>query len=343
MQSTNGGFELFINLTEGTWITAYIANILGDASTFISIDAEVMQNLLGFLKNKQFYPNVFFNENGLNLRPLQGGDALKKVYLTAFVLIGVLKNKNYENYGEFEFMISDALDYFKNPTIGYDYEKSVVAYALALADKDILATQAIVSMNWSFLNFETSKIKALQVEIASYALLACLKLGREADAIKAFNWLIKQRKPNGGFFSSHDTVLGLQALSAMSEHLGVQNPSINIQFTGRSGSQSEEIDNFASSKTIQLQSTDRQFNIFATGRGLVYINLFAEYKLKAITSKVSILLTPTSISNGLRLEIRIRSLLTNMAIVDIELPSGYEYSKHTVSEDVMVKLSLSHN
>lgn len=343
IQLTNGGFKLFKDLSEGVWITAYIAQVLGDASDFINIDADVMHKLLKFLKDKQVYPYGFYQEDSSYLRPIQGGENFRKIYLTAFVLIGVFKNKNSENYAEFEFMITDGLKTLNNPTLGFDYEKSLVAYALALADKKELANRAIDSMDWNFLNFEKSKIKALQVEIASYAVLACLKLRREDDATKAFNWLIMQRKPTGGFFSSHDTVLGLQALSAMSVHIGVQNPLINVQFTGSRDTKAEKIENLASSKFIQLPSTDRQFNILAKGRGLAYINLYAEYKLKKSTSRSKITITsvPVVVSNGLRLELKIQAIKANMAIVDVELPSGYEYSQHTVSEEVMVNLSKS--
>lgn len=294
-----------------------------------------MLNIFHFLKENQVYGR-FYKVDDFYPRLSQGGPLYRSIYYTAFTIIGFLKNKDHEDYSDFVFIIDDAKKYFEENPLGNDYEKSVVAYALALAEEDEHANQVIDSMGWKFLKTEKSKIRALQVEIASYALLACLKLGREENSTNAFNWLIKQRTPNGGLFSNHDTVLGYQALSAMSEHLDIQNPSIKIEFKGSRGSKFEDISSTAT-KFIQLPSTDRQFNVSAKGRGLVYTNLYAEYQLKTNIGSYIMTIKPVVIPSGLRLKLKIKQVSSNMQIIEVELPSGFEHSQHTVDEGVKVK------
>lgn len=294
-----------------------------------------MLNIFNFLKKNRV--EEFYKVDNFYPRSSQGVPAYRNIYYTAFAIIGFLKNKDHLSYSDFGFIIDDAKKYFEKNPLGNDYEKSVVAYALALADDFKFANQVIDSMHWNFLTIEKSKIRALQVEIASYVLLACLKLGREENSTNAFNWLIKQRTPNGGFFSSHDTVLGLQALSAMSEQIDIQNSSINIKFSEKE--QSEIFDNLESTKYVELPSTDRQFNISATGEGSAYVNIFSEYKIQTNTtgSKITLNLKSIKTSSGIKLEIQVKGPTTNMAVIDVEIPSGFEYKQHSLNDEIKVK------
>ena len=49
---------------------------------------------------------------------------------------------------------------------------------------------------------------SIRVEIASYALMAFVKMGRIIDAVQVMRWLITERKATGGFHSTTDTVIG---------------------------------------------------------------------------------------------------------------------------------------
>ena len=52
------------------------------------------------------------------------------------------------------------------------------------------------------------------VETAGYAVLALLERGDAFNASRAVRWLVGQRNAQGGFGSTQDTVIGLQALIA---------------------------------------------------------------------------------------------------------------------------------
>lgn len=341
-QSLSGGFKLWNENVDGIWLTAYAAQLLGDASELIDIDVTVMKDALEFLKHKQNAGH--FEDDGENPRPKQGGLQHRQFYLTAFVMIAIAKNQKV--YDDFAFVALDGADYLKRQSIPYDYEKAIVAYALAVNSESSHAEKLINEMSNNFLRMRPDEIKALQIEIASYKILACLRLGMVREAMEATDWLVKQRSPSGGFFSTHDTVVGLQALSAMAEHLGNQNPTMTVQISAGRTAKSERLQSSADTKHIELPSNERRFTVSATGRGMAYVNIFAEYKLKTASLKgLAVLLTPVATEDGVRLEMKIRAgnAVTNMAVVDVELPSGYEYKKHKVSKDVKVRKSLEHS
>lgn len=58
---------------------------------------------------------------------------------------------------------------------------------------------------------------ANDVEITAYILMALLESSPKDDYSSIFNWLLKQRNNKGGFGSTHDTVVGLQALIKYAE------------------------------------------------------------------------------------------------------------------------------
>eukprot|EP00745_Piridium_sociabile_P027104 TRINITY_DN43653_c0_g2_i1.p1 TRINITY_DN43653_c0_g2~~TRINITY_DN43653_c0_g2_i1.p1 ORF type:complete len:291 (+),score=69.12 TRINITY_DN43653_c0_g2_i1:501-1373(+) len=59
------------------------------------------------------------------------------------------------------------------------------------------------------------KTKSQNIEMTSHALMALVKQKENALAMAAFRWLNRQRGHKGGFISTYDTVLGMEALSVM--------------------------------------------------------------------------------------------------------------------------------
>merc|ERR1712198_580837 len=51
------------------------------------------------------------------------------------------------------------------------------------------------------------------IELASYVLLAYTRRGMVEEGLPIMKWLMSQRNSLGGFHSTQDTVLGLEALS----------------------------------------------------------------------------------------------------------------------------------
>lgn len=73
--------------------------------------------------------------------------------------------------------------------------------------------------------------------MTSYAVLALLRAGLYEDALPAIKWLVNQRNANGGFQSTQDTVVGLQALAKFAER--VSSAASSVQITVRYNENSE--------------------------------------------------------------------------------------------------------
>lgn len=66
--------------------------------------------------------------------------------------------------------------------------------------------------------------------MTSYALLAYVEANLVYDAIPVVNWLISQENPFGGFASTQDTIIGLQALSKLTEKMSTQT-NMQVKFS----------------------------------------------------------------------------------------------------------------
>lgn len=69
---------------------------------------------------------------------------------------------------------------------------------------------------------------ALNVETAGYALLAQLYLGRLKHGGPIVKWLTEQRNSGGGFISTQDTCVALQALAKYSEKTAGANLDLSV-------------------------------------------------------------------------------------------------------------------
>lgn len=63
--------------------------------------------------------------------------------------------------------------------------------------------------------------------MAAYGLLAFIEAGHYNDGLPILKWLLSQRNDHGGFTSTQDTVVGLQALASYAEK--IVGPSNNVQ------------------------------------------------------------------------------------------------------------------
>lgn len=155
------------------------------------------------------------------------------------------------------------------------------------------------------------KAKTLNVEITAYGLLALLHSGRYADGLPYFKWLLSQRNNKGGFISTQDTVMGLQAIVKFAERISIKDN--NIQIVLRADNLPNEThfiinpNNAQIYQTHELPSTVRAINISANGHGFALCQLSYNYHTNSIETEPSFKLKPTILNNTneayLRLEV----------------------------------------
>ncbi|XP_046559069.1 LOW QUALITY PROTEIN: alpha-2-macroglobulin-like [Haliotis rubra] len=227
----DGSFSAFGNSDSSgsTWLTAFVIKSFTEAQPFLEIDQNVLRRARLWLKRKQ-KSNGCFNEVGRVIHSsMRGGvdGANSNVTLTAFV-IGALITAGTPKEDR---AILNAINCIAAQPITDVYTMAAAAYATSLQDANSrihvnvqrgLHTSAII--NGSLMHWETRKdanrqrsyyyrASALNVETTAYALLAYLEEDDLESSLKIVKWLQKQRNPQGGFASTQDTVVALDALS----------------------------------------------------------------------------------------------------------------------------------
>ncbi|KRZ30234.1 Antigen -like protein, partial [Trichinella pseudospiralis] len=329
-----------------TWLTAFVVRSFSEAKSFIFIDEEKLKLSAAFLASQQ-KENGMFEENGQVLhKGLQGGSGQGGVPLTAYVYIALLKTgtNNLEalNY------LEQSLDYISNNT----YALSITAYALHLANSskkdaafyllDKLSTSKADQKFWADESSSESnngknmswyeKPRPADVESTAYALLVYILRGEASNAFPIVRWLAMQQGAFGGFSSSQDTVVGLQALAAFAE--ATYSANVEMDVTVKNGNE-EATFSINSKNSLVLQTyeirnfVERQIDIFATGRGSAFAQIKWRYNVKSLDNNRPFLCetdvsqpayTTLTVSFCCKYMLEGRS---NMAIMELSAPSGF--------------------
>ncbi|XP_014472781.1 PREDICTED: CD109 antigen-like isoform X2 [Dinoponera quadriceps] len=346
-----------------TWLTAFVAKSFKQAAQYIAVEDRIIDEALKWLSDNQS-PNGSFPEVGkVSHRDMQGG-AAKGLALTAYTLITFLENQ--DSIEKYRNTINKAVDYIVRniEELNDTYALSLCAYALNLAKHpfetsafNYLESKAMTQQGlkwWSKpipaddKNPHYALPRSVDVEMTSYALLSYLRRNLLPDAIPVMKWLVKQRNPEGGFASTQDTVIGLQALAKLAEKLSRDIRSVPIVFKHEGGQGYMNI-NSGNSMILQkhiLPKKTRHVNITASGKGFALVQVSYQYNLNVTGAWPLFTLDPqvdkNSNANHLQLSICSGFVPTkeanesNMAVMEVSLPSGF-----TVDRDSLPSLEIS--
>ena len=166
---------------------------------------------------------------------------------------------------------------------------------------------------------------SLEVESSSYALLTLVARSDIDNAIPVLRWLISKQNSNGGFSSTQDTVIGLQALGAIAQQISTSTLKINAIIKYGKTSKTSSMDNndnnqlpdyefnFTPENALVLQQIELPANevewiaISATGFGSAIIQVSYQYNLAVSAEMPAFFLNPqkdkTSTENYLQLSV----------------------------------------
>ncbi|XP_077146005.1 CD109 antigen-like [Ranitomeya variabilis] len=296
----DGSFSAFGNSDSSgsTWLTAFVFRCFLQARPFIYIDSDILDQAVEWLVQHQDPNTGIFSEPGQVIHyELQGGQS-GPTTLTAYIVTSLLEDELYKNL--YQSIIDKAIQYLESTFddgIANNYTLSVVVYALSLAKSNKaeaalneLNSRAITTGNmkyWSSSNQQTYTYwqpRTTDIETAAYALLSFYQQGRISDGHFVMKWLSEQRNHLGGYGSTQDTVMALQALSKYQS--GAEGTtSLTLTVTG-SGSFVTKTFQLNSNNYLELQ---RQqiivpqplfINATAVGRGLAIFQLNLVYNQK---------------------------------------------------------------
>jgi CD109 antigen len=308
-QRRDGSFCAFGNDMESgsVWLSAFVIKCFHEAKEFIPVDdAKIAHTLIWLTANQAGDGSFREPPGGVVLHTdMQSGTA-SSVTMTAFVLISLLENADNTQVSQTQFTAvrANAIHYVESQldSVKSDpYALSIVTYALTFANSS-LAGKALAYLNklasvegngkyWQQVSSAPSggwvppyqQARAVDVEMTAYALLTYTLRGDYIGGFAVATWLLKQQNSRGGFTSTQDTVMALQALAKFSASTFsvTGNPDLLIDVTAGSFYHQFTIveSNALILQTAQLPSDARQMSLFASGLGVGLVQMCVKYNI----------------------------------------------------------------
>uniref|UniRef100_A0A8B9MZH7 C4a anaphylatoxin n=1 Tax=Accipiter nisus TaxID=211598 RepID=A0A8B9MZH7_9AVES len=227
-QKVDGSYGAFKTTPSSVWLTAFIVKVLIRCREYISIQDSHIRNSISYLINQQQADDSFHDHHPVLDRNMQGGigSAEEDLALTAFVTIALQQTLQVYKSPDVVQAIRGVVAYMKNQLSRNTncYSTVITAYALTLVQSDSEVTQFAKEKLRSCSVFDEAKQQrywgngndAVSVETTAYALLQTLLLKDMEYARPIATWLTERRNYGGGYCSTQDTVVALEALSAYS-------------------------------------------------------------------------------------------------------------------------------
>ncbi|KAM9842975.1 CD109 antigen-like [Aulostomus maculatus] len=304
-QHDDGSFSAFgsSDASGSTWLTAFVLRCLLQAQPFMQIDQSVLARAVNWLIGRQGPQGEFIEVGRLIHTEMQGGLDNGPVALTAYVLTALLEDKTYAEM--FPGNVSRAQKFLEARLSSggvSNYSLSLAAYALALAGSPVAAA-ALDELSrradyrdgimlWGSsagLDSGGWQPRSVQIEMASYVMLTHIQRGNFVEGIPLMKWLSRQRNHLGGYGTTQDTVVALQALAYYAAFSGANAIDLRLQLSDPASSFVSLFPiNSSTYLTYQTQEInadqDIHLNIYTEGRGfaLFQMNIFYNLESKAL-------------------------------------------------------------
>uniref|UniRef100_A0A8C0UKF0 Complement C4-like n=1 Tax=Cyanistes caeruleus TaxID=156563 RepID=A0A8C0UKF0_CYACU len=227
-QKEDGSYGAFKTTPSSVWLTAFIVKVLTRSREYFSIQDSHISNSISYLVNQQQADGSFHDHHPVMDRSMQGGikSAEEDLAMTAFVTIALQQTLHAYPSPDVARVIRGTVAYMRNQFSRNSdcYSSVIAAYALTLVQPDSEEAQSVKEKLRSCSSFDEAKQQrywgngnnAVSVETTAYALLQTLLLEDMEYARPIATWLTERRSYGGGYCSTQDTVVALEALSAYS-------------------------------------------------------------------------------------------------------------------------------
>ncbi|XP_009697440.1 PREDICTED: alpha-2-macroglobulin-like protein 1, partial [Cariama cristata] len=340
-----------------TWLTAFVVKSFGQARKYIYVDDKNIQDALRWLEQNQLPRGCFTTKGSLFHSSLKGG-VDDEISLGAYVAAALLelgqplKGKLMQTTLR---CLQQAVHNITNI-----YTEAVLAYAFALAgDYETtqellykLEEQAIKSggqIHWSPKPSSPASTdfwpgtQSVDIELTAYVLLAYLSkprvhAGDMTIAAGIVAWLTRQQNAYGGFASTQDTVVALQALAKYAARTFSTSGQALVRVKSQKGFGKVFQVNHQKRLLVQqaaLTEVPGQFLVQVHGSSCIFAQTVLRYHeplpraAVTFTLRVNTELTNCSQANARVLTVRILTsyigsrVTSNMVIVEVSLLSGF--------------------
>jgi len=354
---SDGSFSAFGEGDEegSLWLTAFVLKSFSEAEDLIFIDEAVLDEARNWLTAHQNSDGSFEPVGFVHHQEILGG--LKgKTALTAYTAIALIEA------GE-EASSARAIDYLEGELSGIDdaYTMAITAYTLELARSEQAdeAYQMLMEMaqeDEDGLHWGSSsdtpppeprqQNQSAEIETTAYATLALIKHGDAFNASRAAKWLVSRRNAYGGFGSTQDTVVTLQALV---EYSTGARADVNLTVRVKSDGVNETLriteENFDILQVTEIP-VNSELEIEVEGKGEAVAQVVRRFNIPEAEPGEEIM--PVSVTYDTT-EVEVNDLVTvsvelgfnpplpmeaGMIVLDISVPTGFEAVTETIAEVV---------
>ncbi|XP_053925178.1 alpha-2-macroglobulin-like protein 1 isoform X2 [Cuculus canorus] len=371
---TDGSYSAFGEGTVpgNTWLTALVLKTFSQAQDFIHIDKQNIKDAASALIKTQTPSGCFksvgklFN-NGL-MGAVEEGLGLTSVIITALIHSGMPPSdpvvwKSLK-------CIRDLVNADTGSSNLYSLALAANAFAAA-GDKTLrqnilkrLDKAAIISDGQIFWSQQPRqeedslrwyRAPSVDVELTSTILMAHLsKSSLSSDEIRKasqiVSWLIKQQNPYGGFASTQDTVVALEALALYATKTFSKDVlDLQAYLSSEGFNQKIQVDNTNRLllQTVELPATPQVYTVRVQGHGCIFLQAILRYHISPLRSDVAFsvsvqteCMAPSATQFPVTVHARYTGnrVSTNMVLIQVELLSGY--SPVTGSLEELKKMPL---
>ncbi|NXQ95320.1 A2ML1 protein, partial [Sagittarius serpentarius] len=356
---TDGSYSAFGEGSEpgNTWLTALVLKTFSQARDFIHIDEQNIKDAASALIKSQTPSGCFksvgklFN-NGL-MGAVEEGLGLSSAIITALIHSGMPRSDP---------VVWKALKCIKdlvNADSGSSnlYSLALAANAFAVAgDKALrqkilqrLDKATIISDDQIFWSQQSKqeedslywyRAPSVDVELTSTILMAHLsKTSLSSDEIRRasqiVSWLIKQQNPYGGFASTQDTVVALEALALYAtKTFSKDGPDLQASLSSEGFNQNIRVDNTNRLllQTVELPAIPQDYTVHVQGHGCLFLQAVLRYHIPPLRSDITFAVsvqTACTAPNATQFPVTVHArytgnrVSTNMVLIQVELLSGY--------------------
>ncbi|XP_043821770.1 alpha-2-macroglobulin-like isoform X2 [Dromiciops gliroides] len=373
----DGSYSTFPHSESNTWLTAFVLKSFAQSRPYIFIDEDHINQALIWLSQKQKENGCFQSSGSLLNNALKGG-VDDELTLSAYITISLLEIPlpNSSIVRNALFCLESAWKTQQNGVHRSNvYTKALLAYVFALAGNQDKRKEVLVALEKEAVKKDDSVhwerperpqtpagpysyhslAPSAEVEMTSYVLLAYLTgspipspedLSMASQIVK---WISKQQNPNGGFSSTQDTVVALQALSryGTATYSKRGKPAeVTIQSSG-GFSEKFQVDsaNRLLLQQVPLPGVPREYTAVAKGEGCVYLKTSLKYNVHVKKADSPFHLSvetipPTCNSAKVHKTFQISfnasykgsRPVSNMVIIDVKMVSGFIPVKPSVKK-----------
>ncbi|XP_039622768.1 C3 and PZP-like alpha-2-macroglobulin domain-containing protein 8 isoform X2 [Polypterus senegalus] len=300
------------------WLTAFVLKSFAQSRAFIFIDQKELGTAKDWIIEHQREDGSFPAVGRILNKDIQGG-IHGKISLTAYVVAALLET-GITSEAE-KTAVAKAKVFLETNVYSAEdpYTTALTAYALTLLRSNYspsalrkLNSMAITQdgfTHWSltgttvtdedtFMGFNdglSQSVVSAEVEMTAYALLTYTLLGDVATALPVVKWLSQQRNSLGGFSSTQDTCVALQALSeyAILSFVGGVNLTISLASTNLDFQETFDL-NKLNEKILQtavIPSVPTGLFVSAKGEGCCLMQIDVSYHVPDPVAKPAFHLT----------------------------------------------------